>query len=510
MARRTLNRIVPQKNEFDDHFLDVIGNEFKFDHAKGLAEWIKNSADAYSTTARVPDHEQFILLRFKVATPKRDSVFQCVDFVGMTKKDIEKAFKVWGLPTAAKKGTDAPTYGGHGNGGKFYMRQMFRTSQFITFRNGKLNVFGFNEKHQYGFAQGLDDVEMSLQAALKFAGLENLKIPSSVSRRWKSQSNRAGFTVVAGEGPSHFSGRSTVETIIDRLKVHPQARRLLSHKEVYVLNFEQSEGTRLEPPKLEPRSGFEKARVIHLPKSFEFGGQKHQFRSKKYSGGGKLILRTSDRPLSRSGELASLSCVDILGEVGCIGSYRMNELGFLRNAPESEFLYGECEAPFLEDETLNSVTNAREKLIQNPLTDALLEWIRQQIDAFAEELAEKNRSEKKSHDLRQSSLFNQLLDRWKNKFMFQLTSELFGGPGIGSGFGGGGGGGSSATSGDGEGGDGGTSPRTSGKDGGGGAGDQTRRGPRFPRVLLSGYDIDPLDADSTLPFECDERHPPIY
>ena len=47
--------IKPEPNEFDDNFLNVIGNEFKFDHAKGLAEWMKNSADAYSTTAKVRD-----------------------------------------------------------------------------------------------------------------------------------------------------------------------------------------------------------------------------------------------------------------------------------------------------------------------------------------------------------------------------------------------------------------------------------------------------------------------
>ena len=51
-------KIIPQKNEFDDHILDVFGNAFKFDHAKGLAEWIKNSADAYSTIAGVLDEDQ--------------------------------------------------------------------------------------------------------------------------------------------------------------------------------------------------------------------------------------------------------------------------------------------------------------------------------------------------------------------------------------------------------------------------------------------------------------------
>ena len=59
--------IKEQPNVFDDAFLDIIGNEFRFDHVKGLAEWIKNSADAY-TRADVPDSGQFVYLRF---TPKQ-------------------------------------------------------------------------------------------------------------------------------------------------------------------------------------------------------------------------------------------------------------------------------------------------------------------------------------------------------------------------------------------------------------------------------------------------------
>src|SRR5690349_13196379 len=73
--------IKPEPNKFDDHFLDVVGATFKFDHPKGLAEWLKNCADAYAT-AGVPDAEQYILLRFKVGQPKSKSVFECIDFVG--------------------------------------------------------------------------------------------------------------------------------------------------------------------------------------------------------------------------------------------------------------------------------------------------------------------------------------------------------------------------------------------------------------------------------------------
>jgi hypothetical protein len=495
-------------NEFDDHFLDVIGNDFKFDHAKGLAEWIKNSVDAYTTTTKTKDAEQYILLRFKQSKPKRDSLFECIDFVGMTRKDIDKALKVWGLATAAKKGTDAATYGGHGNGGKFYMRQMFEQSRFITYRGGKLNVFGFDERHRYGYARGLEDVTIPLDDALKFAEIDTLEIPSVVRARWSKAPSSAGFTVVRGEGPKRFSGRATIESILDRLRFHPQARRLLAHQQVIVLPHGQSWGKRLEAPTVDPRAGFEKPREIALPRTFEHSGETFEFRTKKYSGG-KLILRTSEAPLARSGDLAALNSIDILGEVGCIGSYRMHELGFMHNAPESEFIYGECECPFLEDEAVECVRNDREKLAENDLTRALLEWIRQQVDALASEMSEKRRAEKKSRDLRQSSLFNQLLDRWKNRFMAKLTAELFGGSGIGGTFGGIGGGGDEKVSRGEE--AKGKGRKNTGDDGdGGGGGEEKRDGKRFPTVLLSGYDRDPLDATATNPFEVDERQPPLY
>lgn len=501
--------IKPVPNEFDDNFLEVIGQEFRFDHAKGLAEWIKNSADAYATTAKVKDSEQFILLRFKQVQPKRDSVFECIDFVGMTGRDIDKALKVWGLATAAKKGTDLPTYGGHGNGGKFYMRQMFKRSRFITYRGGLLNVFGFDEKRRYGYAKGLENVSTPLDQALRIAELDGIEIPDEVRRRWKASPKSAGFTVVRGEQPAHFSGRSTLTSILERLRLHPQARRVLAHKQVIVLPYGHPWGSRLEPPSVVPRPGFEEPREIVLPRMFDYNGETFAFRSKKHQDG-KLILCTSGQPLTRSSELAALNTIDVIGEMGCIASYRMNELGSLRNAPEAEFVYGECECPLLEEQEYDSVRNDREKLVENDLTRALLAWIRIQVDELAGELAERRRTEKKSRDLRQSSLFNQLLDKWKNRFMVKLTAELFGGSGIGDSFGGTGGGGEkkvsqgkdSKSSGDG---------RNVGEhEGGGGSGDEKRRGPRFPRVLLSGHDRDPLDENATEPFECDSRHPPVY
>lgn len=132
-------KILEEKNEIDDHLLDIIGNEFKFDHEKGLAEWLKNSVDAY-ITSDIPDSEQYVIIRAKDGS-KDDAILEVIDFVGMEQSHIEKALKRWGDPEAAKRGLNKRVYGGHGNGGKFYMRQMFLSSHFVTYKNGCLNIF---------------------------------------------------------------------------------------------------------------------------------------------------------------------------------------------------------------------------------------------------------------------------------------------------------------------------------------------------------------------------------
>ena len=190
-----------QKFVIDDAVLDLFGNDFKFDHAKGLAEWLKNSCDAYLRD-KTPDDEQFIIARLTEDGSARLLRIECIDFVGMTKGQIDDAFKRFFDPQAAKKGAKESlikTLGGHGNGGKFYMRQMFKTSRAITYRDGRLNIFGFNAKGEYGFEDGFEDKKMSLQAAMKEAGIERIELPPSVKKALEAA--QIGFTVVVGEHP---------------------------------------------------------------------------------------------------------------------------------------------------------------------------------------------------------------------------------------------------------------------------------------------------------------------
>src|SRR6266487_6956313 len=179
----------------DQAVLDLIGNEFRFDHAKGLAEWLKNSSDAYLREG-VPDADQLMIIRF-TGSGKNLARIECIDFVGMHKKQIDDAFKRFFDPQAAKKGAkqaNLKTLGGHGNGGKFYMRQMFKTSRAITYRDGLMNIFGFNAQRQYGFEQGFENREMRLDQAIDKAGIDKLHLPEEIMKQLRHDTT--GFTVV--------------------------------------------------------------------------------------------------------------------------------------------------------------------------------------------------------------------------------------------------------------------------------------------------------------------------
>jgi len=219
--------ILEEENVIDDHLLDIIGNEFKFSHEKGLSEWLKNSFDAYIRASK-SDEESFIVFRFL----DRDKIiFECIDFVGMTSDDIDKALKRWGDPEAAQRGTEKRVFGGHGNGGKFYMRQMFKESYFITYRSGKLNVFGFNEKKKYGFAKGFKDKQISPEDGMRFAEIYDMNLPPNV--RKDILNGTTGFTIARGIHPDKISKKKfKLGKLCEKFRNYPQVRQMLEHKPV--------------------------------------------------------------------------------------------------------------------------------------------------------------------------------------------------------------------------------------------------------------------------------------
>ena len=112
-------------------------------HEDGLPEWIKNSSDAY-LRLDLPPEDSVILILFRDSDRGKPSLIGCLDFGGMTVEDIERRFRHWADPEAAGQMLAAGVEGGHGNGGKCYMTQMFESHAHLhTLINGRGNRYGF-------------------------------------------------------------------------------------------------------------------------------------------------------------------------------------------------------------------------------------------------------------------------------------------------------------------------------------------------------------------------------
>lgn len=497
--------IIEEKNVIDDHLLDIIGNEFKFSHEKGLSEWLKNSVDAY-LRAGIADEESFIIYRFR---DRDEVIFECIDFVGMTSDDIDNALKRWGDPDAAKRGTGTRTFGGHGNGGKFYMRQMFKHSYFITYRSGKLNVFGFNESRRYGFAKGFKDKKVGADDAMKYAEIYDMDLPPTI--RKSILSGKTGFTVTRGIHPHNTTRRKfNLGRLCEKFKNYPQARIILEYKPISVIYNDRIFIEHLLPEEISPMPEFEKPLEVQVPFtiSWEADGEKEAIllANERYPQG-KLILYTSIEPLSRNSRLGDLNRIDIIGEIGVIASYKIQELGYVSRLSSSEFIYGECSCPTLEDPDDDCVRNDRSTLVENTKTKALRKWIGEQIDRLAEKIEEKEKKEIREKNIETLSDINKVLNDWKNKFMSKVMREILGGIGEGPGSGYGTGGSSGGVG----------SERNKGTGGEKGSGEGEKPGggdkeskPRqaFPKVLLSSIDEDPFNLGGKL--DLSDRQEPVY
>lgn len=416
-------KIIEEPNVIDDHLLDIIGNEFNFDHEKGLAELLKNSVDAYIRTA-VPDREQSVVFRFTDGN-KNNAIFECIDFVGMTETDIEKAFKRWGDPEAAKRGLNKRVYGGHGNGGKFYMRQMFGESHFVTYKEGRLSIFGFNKNKKYGFGAGFKGKKINAVEALKIACIDNIIFPKGVKE--SIMKGKTGFTVVTGIGPAKMKNQIKLDRLTDKLKNHPQARRILDRIDVWITHNNFPDYVLLKPDEIKPLKGFEDVRVIEIPKELPLSQGKEQIAvemsNKKYEPG-RVILKTSEEAFGKGSRSADLNRIDIVGEVGVIASYQLYELG-VTVFPQASFIYGECECPILEDPEMDAVKNDRSKLVETPRSSALLRWLKEQADKYANEIAAVERKEQEIQRQQISVAYNDFLNKWKDQFMNKFLGDLF-------------------------------------------------------------------------------------
>jgi hypothetical protein len=506
--------IAHQEAEMDkERVLDLLGAQFKGKYAAGAAEWLKN---AYDQALRMNEPGvSYIVLHVETPTSRTgaDGLMECIDFVGATYEEINEHLKRWGSEVAASRGrVDFAGFGGHGNGGKFHMRENFKFSEFITYRGGRVTVFGFDETKHYGFDEKYRGLGVSPAEARSIASLDPNRpdLPAAVRAAVSSNDPaECRFTIVRGRVLRHPAQWSRSESFESRLLADAQAKQVLERAHVTF-----SDGDRiidpLRVPAIPDRPGYEGGRVYDLPAELKSGDDAIALTSTEPTAG-HLTLRVAFDPFARRDPTHA---IDIKGRNELtIASYRVGELP-IRNRAGADFIYGSLHAPVLEDHGLK--TNERVHLVANPLTDTILEWVALRIDDLSDELAKEENAKRRARDENENQALSNRLNRWKNKFLRAREVMVSVGKGEGAGEGGTGGGGAGGkgnihnkqrSSGNG-GGRGGAGAGGSGtQEGGGGAGDKKRSVARFPEIRISGYDPDPESGEV---FVLHPRQPVVY
>lgn len=398
-------------------------------HESGLPEWLKNSADVYARDDSA-EEKRVIVVIFDYRRRSIGPSISCLDFGGMTSKIIEQNFRIWADPDAARRGAKSDAVqGGHGNGGKCYMTQMFENYAMIqTFKEGKGNRYGVGAGSlRFGYIPDRKNGKDFFVSDLR-AGLEKVLVPFRCPLRNLPEAAlnalglADGFTLITGYGPKGYGNRIPTSHLISTLQEHTQMIQTLELCQVYiVVNGKLVNGGRkITLPHITPMEGAEEPRVIQIPEMLKdpFSEKEVSTINSNLLPKGTLILRTSD--VSMRWKRKARHNVAFRAKSGYIGYIQVPELDV--QSSYRDRIYGECHLEAVEP----FKQNERARLANSPLTRAVECFISEQIQAYAREFEARDRRRYDQEEKDAISKINEALDRWKNRFLSELIHGLWG------------------------------------------------------------------------------------
>lgn len=404
-------------------------------HEIGLPEWAKNSADAY-VRRQAPPERRVIVLVFDYGQTGHPASISCLDFVGMTSQEIEEYFRIWADPEAAGRGTGmADLQGGHGNGGKSYMTQMFEDYAYLhTVSDGKGCRYGVpGDEFRFGYIptpeEGQDfpvpDRQVELERGLAEIRVNFQDLPEATRQ---SFAQGEGFTLVRGVNPKDYGTRIPVPQLIEKIVNYHQMVRTLQLCSVYVVVNGNlfNQGRPLTLPYITPISGAEEPRDIAIPEMLKdpVSEERVSTTGQGQFSRGKLVLHTSEKSM-RWKPRRYRHNIQFIAQSGFIGLVEMTELSV--ESSYRDKMYGECLLDALETYKQSD----RTRLTESPLTRAVNAWIAQQVEAYCRVFETRDRRRYDQEERDALSQMNAALDRWKNQFLEEMMEGLWGGEGEG-------------------------------------------------------------------------------
>jgi len=398
-------------------------------HESGLPEWLKNSADAYAREDAAEAKRVIVVIFDHGRSAGRPSI-SCLDFSGMTSTMIEQNFRIWADPEAARRESRSPmVQGGHGNGGKCYMTQMFEDYALIhTVKRGKGNRygvvagsirFGYIPDRQHGRDFLVSDLRGELGRVLAPIRVSLRALPEEVA---EAIGLADGFTLITGVGPKGYADKIPTRHQIENLQDHPQMIQTLEMCKVFaIINGQMyNQGIPIVLSPITPMEGAEQPRKIPIPVTLKDPVSEELVPTTDGSSlrPGTLVLRTSAVSMrwSRKGR----HNVAYRARSGYIGYVPVSELDI--QSSYRDRIYGECYLEGLEP----FKQNERARLSNSALTRAVERFISEQIQGYAREFEARERRRYDQEEKNALSKMNEALDRWKNRFLSELLRGLWG------------------------------------------------------------------------------------
>ncbi|MHA1796702.1 MAG: hypothetical protein ACTSUK_11375, partial [Promethearchaeota archaeon] len=391
--KKILTRISPD-------MLNTIGKSFKFNHGKGISEWLKNSLDNYlrlyeSGQETLKGNWPIFLNLIDTKNQKCGPNLSVLDFGGTTLQNIDKFLLYWGDTKAATLGGKSKAInltGGHGNGGKFYMREMWREgARFLTWRKGLATSLIIDKSlEDYTGEWEMQDQKMKWEDALSFAlntnenlqGAEwiinHINTHYSILKKELSE-NARGFSIVVGKKAVQIhssndvvrGGKWNSQALVDSIRSANQARRPLRELRISLFVDGKLKIDRLTKEEIPLDNEWEISK-IEVPDS---AIKDISFKSPSGIYGNLIVRKSIQQLTGRYKQNNTLLVNDKKNNP--IGFYAISELPLLSYSPLQNFIFCNLNLNFPNLDKL--VSNDREKLITSPTTVSLLEWVAKEI-----------------------------------------------------------------------------------------------------------------------------------
>lgn len=467
-----------------EHKVNVTGmlkrftSDFKHDLVKAINEFLKNSHDCYTKEGVIRSERDIIILtNFR---GKNISDVSVLDFWGMSFNTIKKSFLYFFDEDAARRLEDGKlasveTFGGFGNGGKFSMIAAFKSSDLFTFRDGNFTAMKFSNDFSYGFYENFENTPVHHSHVLGNLGINFPELTKRFGERFTK-----GFTLIKGYHP--VQNFTSIIKFRDSLLKNAQIRGIIRDNNVFLYDQNHDLLIQLENAPIIKMMGYEQPRnsdiYDEMMKVPDFAMLRNIFSV-------NLTLNVANEQLKGINSQVNNSIVFYADKV-VIGEYQLKELGLVKGIMQSEFIYGECNVPFMKD--LNLVRNDRKHFVaESEITKTLLHAVKEEIEKLCLNIESSTKRKNRQLQQKQLSIFSKMLDNWKNKFLENEFIEDFGGNGDTLGIDGN----------DSEGLNFGTNPKhktdhKNHKKVGNTGGAEKRKANKYPRILLSGIDKDPF------------------